>query len=76
MATKYYGYGYQIWLFPGAERRFMLLGIRGQMIFIDPATKLVMVHTAVRPKAVDRTASAETIALWLAVVDQLGRNAR
>jgi CubicO group peptidase (beta-lactamase class C family) len=76
VATKYYGYGYQIWLLPGAERRFVLLGIRGQMIFIDPATKLVMVHTAVRPKAVDRTASAETIALWLAVVDQLGRNAR
>ena len=75
-ATKYYGYGYQIWLLPGAERRFVLLGIRGQMIFVDPATKLVMVHTAVRPKAVDRTASAETIALWLAVVDQLGRNAR
>lgn len=76
VATTYYGYGYQVWLLPGAERRFVLLGIRGQMIFVDPATKLVMVHTAVRPKAVDRTASAETIALWLAVVDQLGRNAR
>ena len=75
-ATKYYGYGYQVWLLPGAERRFVLLGIRGQMIFVDPATKLVMVHTAVRPKAVDMAASAETIALWLAVVDQLGRNAR
>jgi CubicO group peptidase (beta-lactamase class C family) len=76
VATKYYGYGYQVWLLPGAERQFVLLGIRGQMIFVDPATKLVMVHTAVRPNAVDRTASAETIALWLAVVDQLGRNAR
>jgi CubicO group peptidase (beta-lactamase class C family) len=75
-ATRYYGYGYQIWLLPGAERRFALLGIRGQMIFVDPGTKLVMVHTAVRPEAVDRTASAETIALWLAAVDQLGRNAR
>ena len=76
VATKYYGYGYQVWLLPGADRRFVLLGIRGQMIFVDPATKLVMVHTAVRPKAVDRAASAETIALWLAVVDQLGRDAR
>jgi CubicO group peptidase (beta-lactamase class C family) len=75
-ATKYFGYGYQVWLLPGTERRFVLLGIRGQMIFVDPATKLVMVHTAVRPNAVDRTASAETIALWLAMVDQLGRNAR
>jgi CubicO group peptidase (beta-lactamase class C family) len=75
-ATKYYGYGYQVWLLPGAERRFVLLGIRGQMIFVDPGTKLVMVHTAVRPQAVDTAASAETVALWLAAVEQLGRKAR
>jgi CubicO group peptidase (beta-lactamase class C family) len=62
--------------FAPEERRFVLLGIRGQMIFVDPATKLVMVHTAVRPQAVDRTASAETVALWLAAVDQLGRSAQ
>ena len=76
VATKYYGYGYQVWLLPGADRRFVLLGIRGQMIFVDPATKLVMVHTAVRAKPVDREASAETVALWIAVVDQLGRHAQ
>ncbi|MDE2378242.1 serine hydrolase, partial [Bradyrhizobium sp.] len=75
-ATNFYGYGYQVWLLPGAERRFVLLGIRGQMIFVDPATRLVMVHTAVRPQPVDRDASAETIALWLAVVQQLGRKAQ
>ena len=46
------------------------------MIFVDPATKLVMVHTAVRAKPVDREASAETVALWIAVVDQLGRPAQ
>ena len=76
VATKYYGYGYQVWLLPGADRRFVLLGIRGQMIFVDPATKLVMVHTAVRAKPVDLAASAETVALWIAVVDQLGRHAQ
>jgi hypothetical protein len=54
----------------------VLLGIRGQMIFVDPATKLVMVHTAVRAKPVDPAASAETTALWLAVLDQLGRHAQ
>jgi CubicO group peptidase (beta-lactamase class C family) len=75
-ATPFYGYGYQVWLLPGAERRFVLLGIRGQMIFVDPASKLVMVHTAVRAQPVDRAASAETIALWLAVVEQLGRKAQ
>ena len=74
-ATRYFGYGYQVWLLPGAERRFVLRGIRGQMIFVDPATKLVMVHTAVSPDTFD-PAAAETVALWTAVVNQLGRNGR
>src|ERR1700730_17985991 len=75
-ATSFFGYGFQVWLLQGAQRRFVLLGIRGQMIFVDPASKLVMVHTAVRPKPVDLAASAETVALWIAVVDQLGRHAQ
>ena len=74
-ATRYFGYGYQVWLLPGAERRFVLRGLRGQMIFVDPATKLVMVHTAVSPDVFDPDA-AETVALWTAVVNQLGRNER
>jgi CubicO group peptidase (beta-lactamase class C family) len=73
VATPFFGYGYQVWLFPGEQRRFALLGMRGQMILVDPASKLVMVHTAVRQKPSDRASNAETIALWLAVVDQLGK---
>jgi CubicO group peptidase (beta-lactamase class C family) len=75
-ATPYYGYGYQVWLLPGGQRRFALLGIRGQMIFVDPVSKLVMVHTAVRPKPADPAANAETIALWNGVVQQLGGEGR
>jgi CubicO group peptidase (beta-lactamase class C family) len=75
-ATGFFGYGYQVWLMPGAGRRFVLLGIRGQTIFVDPATKLVMVHTAVRPNAVEPSAGAETVALWTGAVNQLGRNER
>jgi CubicO group peptidase (beta-lactamase class C family) len=69
-ATRYYGYGYQVWLLPRAERRFVLLGIRGQMLFVDPVSKLVMVHTAARKSPVG--GSSETIALWSAAVEQLG----
>lgn len=74
-ATRYFGYGYQVWLLPDAERRFVLRGLRGQMIFVDPVTKLVMVHTAISPDVFD-PAAAETVALWTAVVNQLGRNGR
>lgn len=45
--SSYFGYGLQTWLLPGRPRRFMLLGVYGQAIFVDPALKLVVVHTAV-----------------------------
>ena len=45
--SSYFGYGLQTWLLPGRQRRFMLLGVYGQAIFVDPALKLVVVHTAV-----------------------------
>jgi hypothetical protein len=62
-----------VWILPGERRSFALLGIRGQMILIDPASKLVMVHTAVRGKPAEPGALAEPIALWLGVVAQLGK---
>ncbi|TMH26159.1 MAG: serine hydrolase, partial [Betaproteobacteria bacterium] len=40
------GYGYQTWILPGKERQFMLWGLRMQFIFVEPKSKLVMVHTA------------------------------
>jgi CubicO group peptidase (beta-lactamase class C family) len=45
-ATPHFGYGYLLWLLPGERRQFALLGDNGQRICIDPASKLVMVHTA------------------------------
>ncbi|ULK95199.1 serine hydrolase [Bradyrhizobium sp. I71] len=72
VATPYFGYGYQVWLLPGEQRRFALLGIRGQVILVDPASKLVMVHTAVRQKPFEPGALREPLALWFAVLQQLG----
>jgi CubicO group peptidase (beta-lactamase class C family) len=34
-ATRTYGYGYQFWLYPGEKRRFMMLVVFGQSVFID-----------------------------------------
>ena len=69
-ATRYFGYGYQTWIFPGDRRMFALLGLHGQAIYVDPSSRLVMVETAVNK---DTSASrAESVALWQAIVKQLG----
>ena len=69
-ATAYWGYGYQVWLFPGS-RQFALLGIHGQSIYVDPQSRLVMVQTAVRVPATG--GRAESVALWEALVARHGK---
>lgn len=46
-----FGYGYQTWLIGGKEGQFALRGRRGQAIFVDPQSKLVLVQTAAVPRA-------------------------
>ncbi|MBM3570382.1 MAG: serine hydrolase [Alphaproteobacteria bacterium] len=70
-----YGYGFQTWIFPANDGSYALLGVRGQTLFVDPARRLVMVHTAVRPSARD-PGGAETVALWLSIKGQYARIAR
>ena len=45
-ATQRNGYGYQTWLIDN-EGRFALFGVRGQAVFVDPKSKIVVVMTAV-----------------------------
>ncbi|MBN8215970.1 MAG: serine hydrolase [Spirochaetes bacterium] len=73
-ATPYYGYGYQFWLFPGEQRRFALLGVYGQSIYVDPRLKLVMVQAAANQsaKAGKTTLAKESDAFWRGVVRQYG----
>jgi CubicO group peptidase (beta-lactamase class C family) len=65
MAPEPFGYGYLLWLLPGARRQFALVGAFGQRICIDPAAKLVMVQTAVEN-------TPEVWRLWSAAVEQFG----
>lgn len=53
VASRSYGYGYQTWILPGAERQFALLGVYGQAIYVHLRLKLVMVNTSVRPRPID-----------------------
>ena len=71
-ATPFFGYGYQTWILPGERRMFAFMGVRGQRIYVDSQSKLVMVNTAVHKQPVDLPQARETGALWTAVVRQLG----
>src|SRR5881409_356934 len=63
VATPFFGYGYQTWIFPGERPMFALLGVRGQTIMVDPTSRLVMVHTAVRKQS-SSPGPSELGALW------------
>ncbi len=69
------GYGYQFWTMYGERRRFALLGVYGQAIFVDPERKLVMVHTGAAKNARVGTESMgpEMSALWQGISNQLYR---
>ena len=76
-ATPFFGYGYQTWIvpswiLPGDRRMFAFMGVRGQRIYVDSKSKLVMVNTAVHKQPVDLLPARETGALWTALVRQLG----
>ncbi len=61
-------------LFPGQKRRFALLGVYGQSIFVDPELKLVMVLTGVAKTASvgPETYGAERDAVWRGLVSHYG----
>ncbi len=74
-ATPYWGYGYFFWLFPGEERRFAMIGVYGQSIFVDPALRLVMVEMGVNktPEAGQSSLDRERRAFWRGVVSHYGK---
>jgi CubicO group peptidase (beta-lactamase class C family) len=69
-ATPSLGYGYQFWLYPSEPRRFMMLGVYGQSIFVDPALHLVIVQTGANAtaEASDSSLAHERDAFWRGIV--------
>lgn len=68
-----FGYGYQVWLLGGEPAgTYSLRGIRGQVLFVDPVSRLIMVQTSARPQPVD-SGMAENTILWRALVAQQRR---
>jgi CubicO group peptidase (beta-lactamase class C family) len=68
------GYGYQTWLLPGPTRQFVLRGVRGQAVFVDPVHKVVMVRTAAA--GIGDPGFTELLALWDGVVSTVAGQRR
>ena len=78
-ATPFFGYGYQFWLHPSAERTFVMQGVHGQSVLVQPSSGVVIVQTAVyagASGALDPDAHAERSSFWLGVLDSLGGSTR
>jgi CubicO group peptidase (beta-lactamase class C family) len=60
-------YGYHVWVLSGPDRQFSLRGLRGQFVFVDPGSKLVLVQTAAREVGFPEE---ELFALWAALRSQ------
>jgi CubicO group peptidase (beta-lactamase class C family) len=73
VATRFNGYGYQTWLIGNTPNAFALFGVRGQSLFVDPDTKLVIVHTAVHAQNRD-PARNEQFGLFFAARQALRGN--
>lgn len=61
------GYGFQFWLLPTKHRTFMMRGLRGQFVLIDPEAKLVIAQTALRENLLD----GDLLAMFMALAAQL-----
>jgi CubicO group peptidase (beta-lactamase class C family) len=61
------GYGYQVWLLATKRPTFQLKGLRGQFVFVDPASKTVLVQTALSD---DAEGHAELFNLWRALIGE------
>jgi CubicO group peptidase (beta-lactamase class C family) len=66
-----FGYGYQFWLSQLAPGVFSAVGIYGQTIMIDPALRLVVVHTAAWRAPSSASEREERTAFLLGVRDSL-----
>ena len=65
-ATPLLGYGLHFWTFPGRPRRFALIGVYGQFMFVAPDLQLVMVQLSAGAEAknADSDMALQAQALW------------
>lgn len=64
------GYAYQWWVPAGSEGAYMAMGIYGQMIYVNPTRRVVIVQTSAWKQPDEDTSWAESVALMTAVAQK------
>jgi CubicO group peptidase (beta-lactamase class C family) len=69
--TPHMGYGLHFWTLPGQPRRFAMVGVYGQFIFVAPDLQLAMVQMSAGAEAKngDTALAQEAHALWQGLID-------
>ena len=69
-ATPQLGYGLHFWTFPGEPRRFALVGVYGQFMFVAPDLQLVMVQLSAGADAknADTELAIEAQSVWRGLI--------
>jgi CubicO group peptidase (beta-lactamase class C family) len=70
VATPQLGYGLHCWTFPGRPRRFALIGVYGQFMFVAPDLQLVMVQLSAGADAknADTDMALEAQSVWQGLI--------
>ena len=70
VATPHLGYGLHFWTFPGRPRRFALIGVYGQFMFVAPDLQLVMVQLSAGADAknADTDMALEAQSVWQGLI--------
>jgi len=70
VATPQLGYGLHCWTFPGRPRRFALIGVYGQFMFVAPDLQLVMVQLSAGADAknAETDMAMEAQSLWQGLI--------
>lgn len=70
VATPLFGYGLHFWTFPDLPRRFALVGVYGQFMFVAPDLQLVMVQLSAGADAknADTDMALEAQSVWRGLI--------
>ena len=70
VATPLFGYGLHFWTFPDQPRRFALIGVYGQFMFVAPDLQLVMVQlgAGADAKNADTDMALEAHSVWRGLI--------